>query len=230
MLTHELQESQFETQAALDKAIKLERQLADKETRNSRREHSRESEKAANRQDAAQMMLSGAAMPQTSQSLIFLQRENEALKDRVKEVRLILNKQVNDLKEELASTKLANETEVTRLKIQYGKDLNALNKRHTDLIDSINEKAERDATQKFNDLKAEHDKTLLAQKTEHFDAISQIKGQLAEETILKERFYIDLQKLKGNANNIYEGGYGTFSLAFENPFYVQLIEKQTQLQ
>ena len=56
-------------------------------------------------------------LPQTSQSLIFLQRENEALRDRVKEVRLILNKQVNDLQETLASTKLANETEVTRLKI-----------------------------------------------------------------------------------------------------------------
>ena len=121
-----------------------------------------------------------------------MQRENEALRDRVKEVRLILNKQVNDLQETLSSTKLANETEITRLKIQYGKDLNALNKRHTDLIDSINKKAERDATEKIDALKQEHEKILQAQKTEHFEAISQIKGQLNEETILKERFYIDL--------------------------------------
>ena len=49
-------------------------------------------------------------------------------------------------------------------------------------------------------------------------------------TTEKESLYIDLQRRKGETNNLYEGGYGTFTLAFENPFYNQLVEKQAQLQ
>ena len=45
-------------------------------------------------------------------------------------------------------------------------------------------------------------------------------------TTEKESLYIDLQRRKGETNNLYEGGYGTFTLAFENPFYNQLVEKQ----
>ena len=47
---------------------------------------------------------------------------------------------------------------------------------------------------------------------------------------MKESYYIELQRRKGETNNLYEGGFGTFTLAFENPFYNELLEKQAQLQ
>jgi hypothetical protein len=47
-------------------------------------------------------------MPITKQSFIILQKENQALKERVKEVRIILNKEVNDLKDLLKDTNRSN--------------------------------------------------------------------------------------------------------------------------
>ena len=43
--------------------------------------------------------------------------------------------------------------------------------------------------------------------------------KLEEETKAKENYYIELQRRKGETNNLYDGGFGTFTLAFENPFY-----------
>ena len=67
-------------------------------------------------------------LPVTKQSLIMLQQENQALKERVKEVRIILNKEVNDLQDLLKDTKHLNEVEMTRVKVEYGKNLASLNK------------------------------------------------------------------------------------------------------
>jgi hypothetical protein len=52
-----------------------------------------------------------------------LQQENEALKARIKEVRLVFNKQVNDLQETLKNTRASMENEMTALKVKYAKDL-----------------------------------------------------------------------------------------------------------
>lgn len=49
-------------------------------------------------------------------------------------------------------------------------------------------------------------------------------------TKAKESYYIELQRRKGETNNLYEGGHGTFTIAFENPFYQQLLQKQSNLQ
>ena len=46
----------------------------------------------------------------------------------------------------------------------------------------------------------------------------------------REKYYNELQKFKGQSNNLYEGGFGTFTLAFENPFYKSMTEKQAELQ
>ena len=51
------------------------------------------------------------------------------------------------------------------------------------------------------------------------DTITNLKKELEEVTKLKDSFYIELQRRKGETNNLYEGGYGTFTLAFENPYY-----------
>ena len=65
-------------------------------------------------------------LPVSARNLIMMQKENQALRDRIKEVRIILNKQVNDLQDDLKMTKASNENELTRMKIQYGKDLQVL--------------------------------------------------------------------------------------------------------
>ena len=62
-------------------------------------------------------------LPVSAKNLIVMAREKQALKDRIKEVRLILTKQVNDLQETLKMTKASNENQLTAMKIQYGKDL-----------------------------------------------------------------------------------------------------------
>ena len=58
------------------------------------------------------------------------------------------------------------------------------------------------------------------------ESMTEISQQLAEEIKQKEAYYIELQRRKGETNNMYEGGLGTFTLAFENPYYQQLIQKQ----
>lgn len=65
---------------------------------------------------------------------------------------------------------------------------------------------------------------------QHQEEIKELKLKLAEETKKKDGYYVDLMRRKGETNNLYEGGFGTFTLAFENPFYQQLLEKQAQLQ
>ena len=73
-------------------------------------------------------------------------------------------------------------------------------------------------------------------KNDHAEALKNMETDLKkdqEETSAKlkvaqeerERYYNELQKFKGQSNNLYEGGFGTFTLAFENPFYKSMIEK-----
>lgn len=66
-------------------------------------------------------------------------------------------------------------------------------------------------------------------KEQHELVLQEINARLESETQQKELYYTDLQRRKGETNNLYEGGFGTFTLAFENPFYNQLLEKQAQL-
>ena len=60
--------------------------------------------------------------------ILMLQRENAALKNRIKEVRLVFNKQVNELQDTLKMTKSSLENDMTQLKVRYGKDLTKLHK------------------------------------------------------------------------------------------------------
>jgi len=48
---------------------------------------------------------------------------------RIKEIRLVLNKQVNELKETLNVARTSYDAEITRSKIQYGKDLSKLSRK-----------------------------------------------------------------------------------------------------
>ena len=48
---------------------------------------------------------------------------------RIKEVRLVLNKQINELQETLNVARTSYDAEITRSKLQYGKDLGKLSRK-----------------------------------------------------------------------------------------------------
>ena len=60
-------------------------------------------------------------------------------------------------------------------------------------------------------------------KEEQDFKIKELVVKLEVESKQKDDYYIELQRLKGETNNLYEGGFGTFTLAFENPYYNQLL-------
>lgn len=62
-------------------------------------------------------------LPLTKQNLIFLQRENQALRERTKEVRLILNRKMDELQQVLKATKQSHEHDLAHLKAECKKDL-----------------------------------------------------------------------------------------------------------
>ena len=48
--------------------------------------------------------------------------------------------------------------------------------------------------------------------------------------VTKEEYFLELQKLKQESSYLYQGGFGTFSLAFENPVFPKLVDKQKELE
>ena len=62
-------------------------------------------------------------LPLTKQNLIFLQRENQALRERTKEVRLILNNKNDELQSALKIMKQSHEHDLAQLKAECKKDL-----------------------------------------------------------------------------------------------------------
>jgi hypothetical protein len=58
---------------------------------------------------------------------------------------------------------------------------------------------------------------------EHTEKYNKLKHKLDGEVTEKDFYFRELQKLKGESNYLYEGGFGTFTIAFENPFFHQLL-------
>ena len=64
-------------------------------------------------------------------------------------------------------------------------------------------------------------------KTEFEREIFSLLGQIKRETRLKEEFYEEIQKYKKESLGYYSGGgFGTFTIAFENPVHSQLVKMQ----
>lgn len=56
-----------------------------------------------------------------------LRQMNKALVERVKDIRLILNRKYNELEAKLTMTKDSYEYDITQMRIKFGKDLSLLN-------------------------------------------------------------------------------------------------------
>lgn len=59
-----------------------------------------------------------------------LKQMNKSLVDRVKDIRLILNRKYNELEAKLTMTKDSYEYDITQMRVKYGKDLTSLNMDH----------------------------------------------------------------------------------------------------
>lgn len=57
-----------------------------------------------------------------------------------------------------------------------------------------------------------------------------LEKQIEDEKTIKEEYFLELQKLKQESSYLYQGGFGTFTIAFENPVYPKMVEKQKQLE
>lgn len=67
-------------------------------------------------------------LPLTKQNLILLQRENQALRERTKEIRLILNSKMDELQQVLKVTKQTHEIDLSQLKTDCKEDIDRLRK------------------------------------------------------------------------------------------------------
>lgn len=63
-----------------------------------------------------------------------LKQMNKALVDRVKDIRLILNRKYNELEAKLTMTKDSYEYDITQMRVKYGKDLTSLNMDHQNAL------------------------------------------------------------------------------------------------
>ena len=65
-------------------------------------------------------------MSELEQQIDLLKQENIALKERCKEIRLNLQRKITELQDTLTISKQKYLTELSELKVEYGKDLNVI--------------------------------------------------------------------------------------------------------
>lgn len=97
--------------------------------------------------------------------ILMLQRENAALKNRIKEVRLVFNKQVNELQDTLKNTKSSLENDMTQLKVRYGKDLTKMHKDYEQNSSTLRQQIEIET---HKELQSYKDKSEALHKNENF--------------------------------------------------------------
>ena len=83
----------------------------------------------------------------------------------------------------------------------------------------LKQQIQREAQKEFDEYKEQQELERAELEEQHNQTMIDLNSRLEDETKQKEFYYTDLQRRKGETNNLYEGGFGTFTLAFENPFY-----------
>lgn len=61
------------------------------------------------------------------------------------------------------------------------------------------------------------------------DSLKRLNKEKMQERYHRQQNFLELQKQKREACGHYQGGYGTFSIAFENPVHAELIKCQQQI-
>lgn len=118
------------------------------------------------------------------------------------------------------------EAQIQAIKVQFGKDLN--------LVHLDNKKAlalqRRDMTEQHkNDvihLKNQLGDQFKKLKADFEDQMKKLNKEKIEERVKKENYYSELKKQKSESTALYQGAFGTFSIAFENPLHTKLAKCQ----
>lgn len=66
-------------------------------------------------------------------------------------------------------------------------------------------------------------------KADFEDQMKKLNKEKIEERVKKENYYSELKKQKSESTALYQGAFGTFSIAFENPLHTKLAKCQQQL-
>ena len=150
------------------------------------------------------------------QQVDLLRQQNVALKERCKEIRLNLQRKITELQDTLTISKQKYMTELSELKVEYGKDLNRITR-------SSKEK-QQELEKQFDTLKDEEleqlNKEFAAKEAELRDNIVDNEKR-AKEAIEQAEIHVrdaerDLKKLKKESTGYFKGGWGTFIIAFED--------------
>eukprot|EP00347_Sterkiella_histriomuscorum_P009856 403339614 len=141
--------------------------------------------------------------------------ENMALKEKVRETRLVFQRQITELQDQIKMLKDQHFQEFNKLKIEYGKDLGILHKsqkqRELELRDGLEaiQKEEIDEMLKKNQ---EFISKIKQDDQERYDLLRQ---KLEKTEMIRVELDRELKKLKKQSNLVAQGGWGTFAIAIE---------------
>lgn len=144
------------------------------------------------------------------------QDELSALKARMKEVRLNMQRQINDLQEQLGLVKEQQQAELARLRLEYGRDLSALHRSHLLKEEETRALFEEDSNQRVRAIEEDHGRVIQELNLEFEGRIEQERKDREREEIIRREYEKELNKLKKRSNANAQGGWGTFSIVFED--------------
>jgi GTP cyclohydrolase II len=139
---------------------------------------------------------------------------------------LILNRRYFELEDNMKLEKENYEQEVKSMKVQFGKDLNLV---HLDNKKALALQRKDMADKHIHDvvhLKNQLGDQFKKLKADFEEQLKKINKEKIEERVKKENYFSELKKQKNETTGLYQGAFGTFSIAFENPLHTKLAKCQ----
>ena len=153
---------------------------------------------------------------QLEQQVDVLRQENAALKERSKEIRLNLQRKITELQDTLTISRQKYMTELSQLKVEYGKDLNRLSKASKERQEEI-----ENQQRILKESEIDEERMLCREREMKLEAKSLETERKAEEAVITAENEVkaaerELKKLKKESTGYFKGGWGTFIIAFED--------------
>ncbi len=134
----------------------------------------------------------------------------------MKEVRLNLQRQISELQQQLQLAKEQHQANLTKLKLEYGRDLGALHKSHLRKEEELLAQMEAEYEQKVNALEDEK-KHVIGQLTQEFESnIEQERKEKERAELVKSEYEREIKMIQKKSTQNAQGGWGTFSIVFED--------------
>lgn len=156
-----------------------------------------------------------------------LRQENAALKERSKEIRLNLQRKITELQDTLTISRQKYMTELSQLKVEYGKDLNRLSKASKERQEEI-----ENQQRILKESEIEEERNLCRERELKLEAKILETEKKAEEAVITAENDVkaaerELKKLKKESTGYFKGGWGTFIIAFEDKSVPPAIKSVT---